>query len=140
MPDAGNSRSSAVTNVWIACEISLVRTQTLVIMGRLFERAHQVLARDHSQQLAIVLNNRKAAVLKTHHQLKNSCQWCCRPLAIEKLQTGLTLLRRQHHHDFRNGYLDRMARPARLWRCESSQAPSRPVRAALKHDERRSAA
>ena len=50
----------------------------LDVLCRLFERAYHILARDYPCQLAIRPDNRKAAALKAHHQLENSCQWCCR--------------------------------------------------------------
>ncbi len=48
----------------------------LIVLRRLFECAYHVLARDHSYQLAIRCDNRKAAAPKAHHQLENSRQWC----------------------------------------------------------------
>ncbi len=48
------------------------------VLCRLFERVYHILARDYPCQLAIRPDNRKAATLKAHHQLKDSCQWCCR--------------------------------------------------------------
>src|ERR1039458_4846050 len=44
------------------------------VLCRLFECAYHVLARDHSYQLAIGPNNRKATVLKACHQLENASQ------------------------------------------------------------------